>query len=374
MSSLLRPRFFPFSILVTHSQSNRTNRDKERIQFHCAPSVRHFRRFSSVKMTQRRGLDLLPLAQSTITFLTLTQRISAITFSTFLLTHLSAPFLAAIAPPGNAEKQASGFMVLGRVYYQEKLEKVVVWGAVAVHLSSGIAGRALKSFERRERRSRRKEEARRGAMVEGKDVQLEDFTINPVLTPRHDEGKEEDDTTEFIESYVVKDDTLPKIQIESPPTRISHFGQVSLQHLTGYLLIPIALHHSYLHRILPASEHHRSLSPTLLSYSFVSYSLSSSYALISAVGYAAVLSLGSYHALSGLRRILYPMAPRGMGRRTIEGGRGGWMITYGVTVFSVLVGVVRLAGEGGTPRWLGRRYHDVLKEGFTFRTASLSQA
>lgn len=202
------------------------------------------------------------------------------------------------------------------------------------------------------------------------EVQLQDYSSIPVVSS--EDIKEEDNTTEFIESFIVKDDdTLPKIQIEAPPTRVSHFGPVSLQHLTGYFLIPIALHHSYLHRILPASNKHLSLSPTLLSYSFVSYSLSSSYALLSAISYATVLSLGSYHALSGLRRILYPMAPRGLGRRTIEGGgKGIWMISYGVTVFSVLVGVARLAGEGGTPRWLGRRYHDVLREGFTLRSAS----
>lgn len=228
--------------------------------------------------------------------------------------------------------------ILGRVWYQgEWSEGVVVWGSLIVHVGSGILKRAVKSFERVERRKRRriaeksKEESR---------VSIETIEV---------EGEEAEEEVE-----VVKASTLNSL-----------LGLVTIQHVTGYLLIPIALHHSWLHRLLPATQIHKHLSPTLISYSFVSYSLSKSYALVSAIGYASVLSLGSYHSLSGIRRILFPISPIGLGRRT-EKDSQAWKVGFVGLLATVGLGVVRLSADRTTPNWLGKRFDAVLVDGFLY--------
>lgn len=326
------------------------------------PQISNLSWQTSSSATCLREMDPLPLAQATIRLLNLTQRASALTFSSFLVLHLSAPIAGAIAPSSKVEQYSSGFMVLGRVWYQgEWSEAVVVWGSLALHVASGVLGRVVKAYERKERRTRRLLDARSSA----EHSVVEELTSDSLIATVGDgELTElESPSLERSSSTMVLEDEEEPIVVKPAP--LSLLGPVTLHHITGYVLLPLALHHSYLHRILPSSAAYLSLSPTLLSYSFVSYSLTTTYALVSAVGYAAVLSVGSYHALSGLRRIVDPTAPRGLVKRGGKRGAGTWKVAYVVTLASVGLGVARLAGEGGsTPKWLGRRFDVVLREAF----------
>lgn len=313
---------------------------------------------------RKQPYDTLALTQSTIRLLNLTQRASALSLSSFLVIHLCAPLSSTIAPRNKAESYASGFMVLGRVMYQgEWGESIFVWGSLGVHVVSGVLGRVLKGLERRERSRRRRVEVRRDAekgMGGEEELSLDDGRIVELSADDDDdEGTEED---EF------KMDSTP---IE-PPSPTSYLPPISLHQVTGYLLLPLTLHHAYLHRLLPSSPTPpiSSLSPTLLSYSFVSYSLSSSHALASSIAYISLLSVGSYHALAGIRRLADPTAPRGLvKKRRREGRRGvnGWRVAYAGVMGGVGIGLARLASEGsGVPEWMGRRYEEVLRRGLVY--------
>lgn len=288
-------------------------------------------------------LDPLVVAQSSIRVLNFTQRASALSFSSFLVLHFSAPLASTLAPSfAISESYASGFMVLGRVWYQgDWSEAVVVWGSLGVHLGSGILGRLLKVYERKERRRRRKVNM------------LKEDAENAFA-----EGKKEEVTT-----------------IDVPLHTTSYLSLIPFHQLTGYLLLPLAIHHSWTHRLIPSDPTPpiSGLSPTLFSYSFVSYSLSSlsSARFLSALSYTAITVLGGYHALSGLRRIAYPMAPRGLKPRARIEGRGvmeevsrrSWQGAYAVLLVGVGIGVGKIA-TNAVPAWLGRRYEDVLRVGF----------
>lgn len=236
-------------------------------------------------------VDALVLAQSTLRLLKLTQSASALTFSSFLLLHLSAPAIGALAPSTKVESIASGFMVLGRVYYQESLESIIIWSSLSVHVTSGILGRLIRGWERKERRVRRREGIRRELNDKYSLVQLDEVEV---------EGEGEGEGTQVIETASIgvapahlaidvtaehgDDDDLGPEEA-APPTPVlpvsptfastpssststpSFLGPLTIHHITGYVLLPLALHHSYLHRILPAtaSAPYTSLSPTLLS-------------------------------------------------------------------------------------------------------------
>lgn len=309
-------------------------------------------------MSRKQHYDTLALTQSSIRLLNLTQRASALSLSSFLLLHLCAPLASTIAPRTKAESYASGFMVLGRVLYQgEWGEWIFVWGSAGVHVLSGVVGRVLKGVERRERSRRRRVDVRRDAekgMGGEEELSLGGRIVE--LSPNDD-----DDDDDGSKSFSL--DSTPA----SPPSALAYLPPISLHQITGYLLLPLAAHHAYLHRLLPSSPSPpiSSLSPTLFSYSFVSYSLSSSHALASSIAYVAVLSIGSYHALAGIRRLADPTAPRGLRRR--RDGRNGWRVAYVGVVGGVGIGLARLASEGrGVPEWMGRRYEEVLRRGLVF--------
>ncbi|KAK4705349.1 hypothetical protein P7C70_g856, partial [Phenoliferia sp. Uapishka_3] len=341
------------------------------------------------------SLDYLALTQSTVRVLNLTQRLSAMSFSTFLILHFSAcvssshhtgsdfsadhptihsPIASAIAPSGKAESLASGFMVLGRVWYQgEWSEAVVVWGSLAAHIASGVLGRVAKTAERKERRKRR----RRVVLFDaensvGKEEEI-DWERKSLLEKR---GGEDEDEDELLKDEIAAFEE-PSATISDPyPSRIPTFdflGPITLVHVAGYILIPITLNHSFLHRVLPSSSRvpYSSLSPTLFSYSYVAYALSApSHRVKSAIGYALLTIVGGYHAIAGIRKLLDPMAPPGLRpRRTKEGGgtvrkvrNRGWQGLYLGGLVGVGIGLARLAGEGkGVPEWIGRKYEVILQ-------------
>ncbi|GAA96014.1 hypothetical protein E5Q_02674 [Mixia osmundae IAM 14324] len=151
-------------------------------------------------------------------------------------------------------------MLLGREWYQGgKKELIVVWGSLGVHLLSGVLKRISKT-------------ARVYRLRQG----------------RHLSAKQE-----TIESKQV-DAKLHKSLSYTP----------SLQARTGYLLVPIVAIHSLTHRVWPASSKapYKGLSPSLLSYNFVSYSLQN-YTISSIVGYGSLILLATYHFTSGRGRL-----------------------------------------------------------------------
>lgn len=329
----------------------------------------------------------LVTSQSIIRVLNLSQSLSALSFSSFLLLHLSAPIMATLAPRNKAESFASGFMVLGRVYYQEGLENVIIWGSLAVHISSGVVNRYVKAYERKLRRLDRRERIRKELLNTIDD--LEDTSGYSETAKVVNKDTESVFVFDVGEEEQMEMEERNPIEIDesissTPPPSLPFLGIFTTHHLTGYALIPFVLHHSWLHRLLPASSSppYNSLSPTLLSYALVGYSLSTqSYILttLSAVSYGVVLSVGSFHALSGIRRLIDPTAPIGLKprRRHVDDDEGGksmrslktregkWELSWVLLVGCASVGVVRLALEGHTvPKWLGKKYDILLRSAF----------
>lgn len=259
-------------------------------------------------------------------------------------------------------------MVLGRVWYQgEYSETLVVWGSLAAHIASGVLGRAVKAVERTERRKRRRREVLFDAE---KSVGSE---LDATVQRRASLGRP-DDEDELLEDEIRAFEEIAPASAQAATTTpaLDLLGPFNLSHLTGYVLIPMVLKHGFLHRILPSfsSAPFLSLSPTLFSYSFVSYSLSApSHRTKSAIAYTAILVVAGYHAISGLRRIIDPMAPRGLRPKRAQEGEGvvgkvrrrGWQGVYLGGVVAVGIGMARLAAEGnGVPLWIGRKYEAVL--------------
>ncbi|PWN48882.1 hypothetical protein IE53DRAFT_363555 [Violaceomyces palustris] len=98
-------------------------------------------------MNARTKLKLLKL-------LTRLQTGSAISFSTFLMVHLSSPLSALVGSVVGRGGGTSGYegavdwasrtMILGRVYYQNPLtEPILIWGSLSIHVASSIARRWL---------------------------------------------------------------------------------------------------------------------------------------------------------------------------------------------------------------------------------------
>lgn len=316
-----------------------------------------------------------------IKVLNLSQSISALTFSSFLLLHLTAPIMASFAPRNKAESLASGFMVLGRVYYQEKLENIIVWGSLTVHVFSGGLNRVLKVYERKLRRLEKRERIRQDLLKydNSNDVaetkMASGFNQDAIIDIDHERPDAVEEEMEPEELRLIDPEIEIRESTASPlPSSVPFFEVYTLHHITGYALLPFALHHSWLHRLLPATSAppYNSLSPTLISYALVGYSLSThSYIItaLSALSYGAILSLGSFHALSGVRRLIDPTAPIGLkGRRTQEVGaplREKWKLSWVLLMGCAGVGLARLALEGHTvPKWLGKKYDVLLRNGF----------
>lgn len=130
----------------------------------------------------------------------------------------------------------------------------------------------------------------------------------------------------------------------------------SLHSLTGFLLVPAVAAHAWIHRILPAK---RGISPSFLSYQYVSFSLAS-YPITSWVAYTFLSLAGTYHAISGARAIA---SGRRKAARLPDGvaGQAGFAAVAG----SLGLGLVNLASQD-VPLWLGKRYLDVLQEAHPF--------
>lgn len=170
------------------------------------------------------------------------------------------------------------------------------------------------------------------------------------------------------------DDDLPEITLspseEDPSlstTLIVATPPTTLHQISGYLMIPLLAHHTFLHRYLPLTTN---LS-TFFSFSFVSHSLSSrTYSLLSVLAYSSLTTLATYHTLVGIRVLLDPTAPkslmpsrRSQGRKT----RRGWQVGFVGAVAGVGLGLAKLAVGGKKvkgPEWIGKKYDGVLRQGW----------
>ncbi|CAG8445765.1 14595_t:CDS:1 [Ambispora leptoticha] len=210
----------------------------------------------------------LPKAYS---HLTITQAGSAIVFSTFLVTHLSA---TALANFGGIEL-ANRTMLLGRVYYQNHLlEPIVVFGALGLHIASGVAKRVIRLYWKYRRLDKRE--------LTG-DVHE---TVERIVT---DEKNEEGQVVrQKITTKTTKTITTSFI------TKASAF-LLPFHSLVGYLLIPAVINHVGIHRILPKRYFGDS---SLINMTYVTLALrrwpKSSY-----LAYATLVGLAVYHVAGG---------------------------------------------------------------------------
>ncbi|EGU12392.1 Proteophosphoglycan ppg4 [Rhodotorula toruloides ATCC 204091] len=332
----------------------------------------------------------LRLVTSISPILRLTQNASAATVSIFAIVHLAAP-LSALLPSRpqyltSAENRANGFALLGREVYQgEWSEPVLVWGSLTAHVVSGIALRWLRVVERVERRKARKEEAKRKAreMATIRPGEVEDEL--PTMTKATEveknlvEGEVEELEAELVATTTNDEElVVPASVSPAPLVPLPTFHQTM-----GYALIPFVAHHAWLHRLLPSSPLPPifALSPSFFNYSFTAFSLRHDSPLLkygSAVCYAAVVGLGTYHGLVGWRILLDPTAPRslapsrrrpgGKDRRVLHGRE--WQAAWVTLVAGVSVGAARIAGYLGgersvrVPDFVVKRMDFVLRRGF----------
>ncbi|KAI5479651.1 hypothetical protein MNV49_003161 [Pseudohyphozyma bogoriensis] len=323
-------------------------------------------------------VDTLALAHTFVRTTSLIQQGSAIIFSSFLVLHLCSPLAAAFSSPGQAESSASSFMLLSRVWYQDGWmnEVVVVWGSLAAHIGSGVIGRIGKGVERRLRRARRVEGVKREA--EGslaREIELGGMVVQGVGHEQDERGPPLDETVVPQGDSQDGNDDTPRPKFPLFETLLTFLGPITLLHTTGYVLVPLTLSHINLHRLLPSlsAPPISSLSPTLFSYSFTSYSLNSRlHRLRSSLSYGLLVTIAGYHVIAGMRRYIDPTSPRGLRPRRGEEGEGrvgkvkrhGWQAAYGGVVAGVGLGLVRLALEGAAvPAFLARKYDAVLTGG-----------
>ncbi|BGP13982.1 hypothetical protein JCM10213_005568 [Rhodosporidiobolus nylandii] len=337
--------------------------------------------------------------------LRLVQNTSGITFSVFTVLHLASP-LSALLPSkpkyiSSAENRSSGIQLLAREVYQgEWSEPVLVWGSLSAHVLSGIAVRWLGVIQRLERRAARREKvkrrARKAATVDAGDVLArggaEPYPLGPGLGLSQASEAEKDLAIDELEeeeeaelvATTTADEELVVPSVAGPTPAV--FQVPNGHQAAGYALVPFLLHHAYVHRLLPASPFPpiSSLSPSFFSYSFPALALNHQDIVLrigSAISYAAVTGLATYHGLVGWRILLDPTAPRSLKprrrragekdglRRKVTGGRE-WQATWVALVAGVSVGTARIAGYLGgertvkVPRFVAERMDYVLRKGF----------
>ncbi|KAK0528873.1 hypothetical protein OC835_004514 [Tilletia horrida] len=219
------------------------------------------------------------------------QQVSALAFGSFVVVHLTAPALALVAP-SDPHELATGTMLLGRVWYQNAVsEPVLVWGALAVHLTSSLARKAIVLFW-----APKPNKAQEDAQGTGSD---------------------QDPSQQHIQTWTQK----LAAAVQAATRRASLASD--LHTLAGTLLVPFVLHHAYLNRIVPSRSTPpvNSLSPSELDYAYVAHgfgpapataetsllhpaSAVSPRAAFSTVAYGVLIGLTVYHSTHGVRKIL----------------------------------------------------------------------
>uniref|UniRef100_A0A1D1XTP5 DNA-directed RNA polymerase subunit beta n=1 Tax=Anthurium amnicola TaxID=1678845 RepID=A0A1D1XTP5_9ARAE len=205
-------------------------------------------------------------------YLTIVQAGTAVVFSTFLVTHLSAPALAVVGGIDLTNRT----IIFGRVYYQNKFtEPLVVFGALIGHVVAGIAKRSIKLYWKYKKRDARKLTGEVHEKVERVTTDEKDdngVVVRQKITTRT--------TTTITGSYISRalNSLLPN------------------HHTIGYILVPFVLGHAYINRILP--KRYLEGDSALINATYVTLSLrkwprSSYFAL------TALIGLTAYHVTSG---------------------------------------------------------------------------
>jgi hypothetical protein len=205
-------------------------------------------------------------------YLTLVQAGTAVVFSTFFVTHLSVPTLAIIGGIDLANRS----LVLGRVYYQNKLlEPLVVFGALVGHITAGIAKRSIKLYWTRNNKDPRKLTGEVKESVERitTDIKNEEgIVVKQKITTKT--------TTTITGSYISK--------------AMSYL--LPSHHAIGYILIPFIFGHIYVNRILPKRHFGDS---SLINSTYVTLSLRK-WPRSSYLYFIALIGLTAYHITSGV--------------------------------------------------------------------------
>jgi succinate dehydrogenase hydrophobic anchor subunit len=154
------------------------------------------------------------------------------------------------------------------VYYQNVLtEPIIVYASISIHVLSSLLKKALQAYSRFE--ARRKD----ASSVKG-------YTI----------GDEVEDSDKVVNSA----------RSALPP--------ITLQTITGALMIPALSVHAYLNRIAPSSSSApiKELSPSELDYTYVTHGFltsSKAWRYITWTVYAVLLTAGAAHVVNGTDKI-----------------------------------------------------------------------
>ncbi|CAG8765259.1 16523_t:CDS:1, partial [Acaulospora morrowiae] len=203
--------------------------------------------------------------------LTTFQAGTAVVFTTFLVTHLSATALATVGGIELTNKT----IVLGRVYYQNKfLEPVVVFGSLWGHVLAGIAKGIIRMYWKRKARDYRK---LTGDVHEKVEKIITDET--------NDEGK------------VVRQKITTRITTTTTESHISRaIGLILPYHReAGYILIPLVLTHAFISRALPRRHFGDS---SLINATYITLALKK-WPRSTYLALTALVTLGVFHAVSG---------------------------------------------------------------------------
>lgn len=243
--------------------------------------------------------------------LTTTSHISALVFSSFLVVHLGAPLAAAAKvstnvlslPFGSVDQSslggfissgsadaASKWMILGRVYYQNAVsEPVVVWGALVVHLAASALKRGILTYLARQR-----------------GLRSQNVQSGPSVIPSTN-GQDLDMLPLDAQAAAVTNASTRASSSSSLP---------SLHTVSAYLLTPLLLVHTYLHRIAPLDSRPpiSSLSPSELDYTFVHYGLRV-YPWLYWSSIVGLVATASYHVAGGVGIIGQRMVLQARARR-----------------------------------------------------------
>ncbi|CAG8550313.1 5793_t:CDS:1 [Acaulospora colombiana] len=203
--------------------------------------------------------------------LTTIQSGTAVVFTTFLATHLSATALATVGGIELTNKT----IVLGRVYYQNRfLEPVIVFGSLWGHVLAGIAKGIIRLYWKRKVRDQRK--------LTG-DVHEK---VEKIITDETDD-----------KGVVVRQKITTRITTTTTDSHISRaIGLILPYHReTGYLLIPLVLGHAFVARGLPRRYFGDS---SLIDATYITLALKrwprSTYLALT-----VLVTLGVFHAVSG---------------------------------------------------------------------------
>ncbi|RIB23939.1 hypothetical protein C2G38_2071373 [Gigaspora rosea] len=203
-------------------------------------------------------------------YLTLVQAGTAVVFTTFLVTHLSATAVAVIGGIELTNKT----IVLGRVYYQNRLlEPIIVFGSLWGHVLSGLIKRGIKLYWKYKKQDVRKLTGEVHEKVE-----------KIVTDEKNEQG-----------AIVRKITTKTTTTITGSPISRAIVLLLPYHRLTGYLLIPSVLSHAFVHRALPRRHFGDS---SMINATYVTLALKK-WPRSSYLAFTLLIGLGVYHICSG---------------------------------------------------------------------------